>query len=258
MVDIVIASMIIIGIMLFFVFIMFRNIIKRINYNAKKYFINKLDAYNDIVGEKERQIEELTKEIEMLSENKAALEKYRAKTIQTKKREQATKSSISLKVPKFREENFFYNYKELKQKFDFDKEELIKEFIKEHQNKDDEKAYKVLCNFKKKFNKEAIYQLMTLAGEEQIDILKNILTDREKKLIDIDNIVEEKSKFSIAVLLKKIDEMIIEVNPIINIYVSKYDKNYDYIDPYIRTKQYARMSEGIIIEYKGKSYDFSI
>lgn len=258
MIDIAIASIIIIIIMLFFIYIMFRNIIKRINYNAKKYFINKLDAYNDIVGEKEKQIEDLTKEIEILLNKKEELEKYRTKTIPNRKRETYLKTFTTLKVPKFREENFFFNYKELKQKFDFDKEKLIQEFIKEHQNKEDEKSYKVLCNFKNKFNKEAVYQLMTLSGEEQIEILNNILTEREKKLIDIESTVDDKKQFNIVALLKRIDEMLIEVDPIINIYVSKYDKNYDYIDPYIRTKQYARMSEGIIIEYKGKNYDFSI
>lgn len=257
MVDIVIAS-IIISIMLFFVFIMFKNIIKRINHNAKKYFINKLDDYNDIVEEKEKQIRELKEEIKLLNKNREELEIYRNKVNTLTKRKTPTRIASNIKVPKFREENFFYNYKELKQKFDFDKEELIKEFIKENQNKDDEKSYKVLCNFKNKFNKEAIYQLMTLQGEEQFDLLKDLLTEREKKLIDIDSIIEEKSKFSISLLLEKIDQMLIEVDPIINVYVSKYDKNYDYIDPYIRTKQYERMSEGIIIEYKGKSYDFSI
>ena len=59
-------------------------------------------------------------------------------------------------------------------------------------------------------------------------------------------------------LFKKIDKMILEIDPTINVYVSKYDKNYDYIDPYVKTKHYSNMSEGIIIEYKGKRYDFSI
>lgn len=258
MIDIVIASIIIIALMVFFVFIMFRNIIKRINYNAKKYFINKLDDYDYIVEEKEKQIAELTKQIELLEKIKDELEVYANKKNPTKKREKVNKIASNIKVPKFREENFFYNYKELKKKFDFDKEKLIKEFIKEYQNKDDEKSYKVLNNFKNKFNKEAIYQLMTLSGEEQKEILKNILTDKEKELIDINNISDNEKNFNIAILLKKVDEMLIQVDPIINIYVSKYDKDYDYIDPYIRTKKYERMSEGIIIEYQGKSYDFSI
>lgn len=257
MVEIIISSIIIILIMILFIFIILKNIVKRINQNAKKYFVNKLEDYNYIVEEKEKQIAELTEEIKLLKKNKEEFEEYKRAIIPRKKRE-AAKPAINLRVPKYREENFFVNYKELKQKFDFDKEDLIKKFIQEHQDKKHEKDYKTLLNFKNKFNKEAIYQLMTLPGEEQIDIIKSIITDKEKALIDIDNFTEDKNKFNIMELFKKVDEIILEVNPTINVYVSKYDKNYDYIDPYIKTKQYANMSEGIIIEYKGKKYDFSI
>ena len=48
-----IASITIIIMMLFFVLVMFRNIIRRINQNAKKYFINKLDDYDYIAEEKD-------------------------------------------------------------------------------------------------------------------------------------------------------------------------------------------------------------
>jgi len=257
MIDTLIASIIIIGIMLFFVFVMFRNIIKRINYNAKKYFVKKLEAYNGIALEKEQQIKNLNEEIEALQRKRKELEQFGVQVLPKKARTTKT-APINTKVPQFREENFFFNYKELKQNFNFDKEELIKEFIKEHHNKEDEKSYKVLKNLKNKFNKDAIYQLMTLPSEEQMDIVKKIITESEKKLIDLDSLSSNETKFTIALFLKKIDEKLLELDPTMNIYVSKYDKNYDYIDPYIKTKKYDRMSEGIIIEYKGKNYDFSI
>lgn len=258
MIDIVISATIIVLIMLLFVFVLLKNIISRIGQNAKKYFVNKLEEYDYIVEEKEKQIDELTEEIKILLKNKAELDRYKMITLPKRKREMPKQQIYNLKVPKYREENFFYNYKELKQKFDFDKEELIKEFIKEHQSKKHERDYKTLCNFRKKFDKEAIYQMMTLPGEEQINLLNMILTDSEKKIINIHNIVEDNKSFTILGLFEKIDKMIIEIDPTINVYVSKYDKNYDYIDPYVKTNHYPNMSEGIIIEYKGKRYDFSI
>jgi len=258
MVDIIISATIIVIIMLLFVFVLLKNIILRIGQNAKKYFVNKLQEYDYIVEEKEKQIDELTDEIKILLKNKAELDRYNMITLPKSARKKPQRQSLNLKQPKYREENFFFNYKELKQKFDFDKEELIKEFINEHHDKKHEKDYKTLTNFKKKFDKEAIYQLMTLTGTEQINILKTILTDKEKELIDLENIIKDKNKFNILNLFEKIDEMILEINPSINVYVSKYDKDYNYIDPYIKTFHYKNMSEGIIIEYKGKRYDFSI
>jgi len=257
MVDIVISAAIIVLIMLLFVFVLLKNIILRIGQNAKRYFVNKLEEYDYIVEEKEKQIDELTEEIKILLKNKAELERYKMVSV-PKKKLQEQNTTYNLKVPKYREENFFHNYKELKQKFDFDKEELIKEFIKDHHIKKDERDYKTLCNFRKKFDKEAMYQMMTLPGEEQLNLLNLILTESEKKLININNIVKDEKKFNIIELFETIDKMILEIDPTINVFVSKYDKNYDYIDPYVKTKHYANMSEGIIIEYKGKRYDFSI
>lgn len=257
MVDIIISSAIIILIMIIFVFTILKNIVKRINQNSKKYFINKLEDYNYIVEEKEKEIKELTEKIETLQKQKEKYEEYEKITLPKRKREVVNNVS-TLRVPKYREENFFLNYKEVKQSFNFDKEELIKKFIKEHQDKKHEKDYKTLVNLKNKFNKEAIYQLMTLPGEEQLDIINSILTDRERKLINLDNIIKDKSKFTIIKLFKEVDKIILEIDPTIKVYVSKYDKDYNYIDPYIKTIHYANMSEGIIIEYKGKKYDFSI
>lgn len=257
MVDIIISSAIIILIMIIFVFTILKNIVKRINQNSKKYFINKLEDYNYIVEEKEKEIKELTEKIETLQKQKEKYEEYEKITLPKRKREVVNNVS-TLRVPKYREENFFLNYKEVKQSFNFDKEELIKKFIKEHQDKKHEKDYKTLVNLKNKFNKEAIYQLMTLPGEEQLDIINSILTDRERELINLDNIIKDKSKFTIIKLFKEVDKIILEIDPTIKVYVSKYDKDYNYIDPYIKTIHYANMSEGIIIEYKGKKYDFSI
>ena len=259
--DIIITSIAIIVVMLVFVFVMFKNIVKRINHNAKKFFINKLEDYDDIVEQKEAQIEKLNKEINELEKKKNNLEKYKTRfsVVGGIDRPKPQRQAVyDIKAPKYREENFFYNYKELKKQFDFDKEKLIKDFIKEHQEKENEKDYKTLNNLKNKFDKNAIYQLMTLPGEEQLEILDKILTDKEKKIVKLQEITEDKNKFNIMLMLKKVNETMIKVNPIINVYVSKYDKDYDYIDPYIRTKHYARMSEGVIIEYKGKSYDYSI
>lgn len=258
--DILIASIIIIGLMLFFVFIMFKNIIKRINFNAKKYFVDKLDDYNYIVEGKEHEIDKLNKEIGELIKQKEKLEnqKVLSPVASVPRRKMNTKPIYDIKIPKYREENFFVNYRELKKEFDFDKEELIKSFMEKYQTKKNEKDYKTLNNFKKKFSKDTIYQLMTLKGEDQLDIINTIVTETEKKLIDVNNIIEDKSKFNVMLLLKEIDELMLKVDPVITVYVSEYDKDYDYLDPYIQTKHYSRMSEGLIIEYRGKSYDYSI
>jgi len=96
MVDIVISAAIIVLIMLLFVFVLLKNIILRIGQNAKRYFVNKLEEYDYIVEEKEKQIDELTEEIKKLLKNKAELERYKMVSVPKKKlQEQNTTYSQS-------------------------------------------------------------------------------------------------------------------------------------------------------------------
>ena len=70
MVRLIVAAIILIVIMLVFVFILFKNIMKSINENAKKYFVNKLHDYDYILEEKQKKLEEVRTEINSLKEHK--------------------------------------------------------------------------------------------------------------------------------------------------------------------------------------------
>ena len=63
MTNLIIAAGILIVIMLVFIFILFKNIIKRMDENAKKYFVNKMQDYDYILEEKQARLEEIKNEI---------------------------------------------------------------------------------------------------------------------------------------------------------------------------------------------------
>ena len=75
MIELVVVAVILIVIMLTFVFILFKNIIKNMNENAKKYFVNKLQDYDYILEEKHKTLEVLKTEIEQKEVHKNILEK---------------------------------------------------------------------------------------------------------------------------------------------------------------------------------------
>ena len=64
MTKLIIAAVILIVIMLVFIFILFKNIIKKMDENAKKYFVNKMQDYDYILEEKQAKLEEIKEEIE--------------------------------------------------------------------------------------------------------------------------------------------------------------------------------------------------
>ena len=117
--------------------------------------------------------------------------------------------------------------------------------------------HKALQKIRAKFNEDAIYGCLTLPKDDQIKILKEILTDTEKKLVNFDTLLE-KTNLNVEDLIKYIDDRMEQINPTICIYTNVLDKKYEELDKNIITKEYCNMSEGIIIKYRNKIYDYSI
>lgn len=271
MTNLIIAAVVLIVIMLVFIFILFKNIIKRMDENAKKYFVNKMQDYDYILEEKQAKLEEIKSEIsEIKAENRNILkddEEYETGDYSNKnnndiyedspKRDTYEEVKYNLNVPDYRETQFFNNYKEVRKVFTVNNEKIIKEFIAEHKNLKEEKEYKSLEKLRKKFDEETIYGCLTLSSQDQIAILKDALTATEKKLVNFDELTK-KNKFNVEDLIKYIDDRMEQIDPTICIYTNVLDKKYEEIDSNIITKEYCNMSEGIIIKYRNKIYDYSI
>ena len=270
------AAIILIIIMLAFVFILFKNIIKRIDENAKKYFVNKMQSYDYILEEKQTKLEEIKNEIEIIkSENKNILKesqesdyifrsdenKEETKNQQNEEFEDLKEKKRTIKYnlnePEYRDTSFFSNYKELKKIFTVNNEKIIRDFIKNNKNQQEEKEYKSLKKIREEFNDDAIYGLITLSTDNQKKLLREILKPQEKKILSLESLMEREN-FNIKDLIRYIDNRMEEIEPTIYIYVNGVANNYDFINKNIVTKQYTNMSEGIIIKYRNKIYDYSI
>lgn len=253
-------------IMLFFSMFVMKNIMKRINQNAKKYFIDKLQEYDYLIDEKKQTIEELQKKINVLQEEinmkeeideyKRNKEKIEKMMIQKEDKPNHDEIIYDIPTPKYREEAFFKNYKELKNQFYVDSTETLKKFIEEHKDDKKNKEYDKFKKIKDHFNKETVYECLTLNPEEQYEIVDKILNKDEKKLVKLEKHV--KKEFSILEFLDEIEIRIKETDPTIYVYVPNKEINYDKLNERIKTILYKNMSEGIIIEYHNKMYDYSI
>lgn len=259
MIELIVVAVILIVIMLVFVFILFKNIMKSMNENAKKYFVNKLQDYDYILEEKQTKLEEIRAEINEVEEHKNILENTEDIEVEkTAKIEEKPKEiKYDLKTPEYRETQFFNNYKEVKKIFSVDNEKIIKEFIGQHRNEKENKEYKALKKLREKFDQDAIYGCLTLDSSDQIEILDEVLTVTEKKLVKFDDLASD-NKFTIKNFIKSIEQRMEKLEPTIYIYTNGLDKRYDLIDNNIIMKQYNNMSEGIIIKYRNKIYDYSI
>lgn len=277
MTSLVIAAVILIVIMLAFIFILFKNIIRRMDDNAKKYFVNKMQGYDYILEEKQEKLEKIKAEITQLEEtNKNILkttddeefnkEMHKSENYQKKyekdediplRRETNEQINYNLNVPDYRETQFFNNYKEVRQAFTINNEKIIKDFIAKHKNLKEEKEYRALKKLRGKFDQDTIYGCLTLDKKSQKELLEEALTATEKKLVKLKEL-SESPNFSVETLVKYIDDRAEEIDPTIYIYTNVLDKKYENIDKNIVNRQYNNMSEGIIIKYRNKIYDYSI
>lgn len=283
MIELILPTIIIVIIMIGFSFFIFKNIIKRINHKVKTYFIEKLQEYNYLIDEKEEELEKLRAvvveqsklqkvkqqneiinqlpEEETLTEtifNSEIEKKLKDMRLFKKKIREKEQISYDISTPQLREDSFFNNYKELKKKFKIDNEKTIKEFIEKHKSTEsDLRKYRTLVNFRKQFTPETIYELLTLSGEDQYQIVSEVIKPGEDKIIQLNKNFKN-NKLDVLKLLKLVEEKIKKNDPIIYVYVGNESLNYNNLGKNIKTRYYKNMSEGVIIHYKGKMYDYSI
>lgn len=252
--ELIIPAVVIVLIMFIFTFFMFKNLVKRINDSTKKYFLDKLQDFDYIIAEKEKEIEILSEQIKRLNEVKQKGENGEIIEIPEIKKPDE-KIVYDIPTPEFRETGFFKNYKGLNKEFDVDEEKILKDFIKVHE-KDDTTEYKELSAFSKLFTQNAIYESLTLTPEEQLVLVESVLNEKNKEYVE--PIIKTIKNFTVLEMLDKIKERMDKISPTIYVYVGGESKNYDYLSSKIKTKLFKNMSKGIIIEYKDKLYDYSI
>ena len=283
----IIQALLIVSVMFIFSFYILRNLVKRIDQNVKIYFLQTLQEYNYLVDEKQKEYDEIlerlkkikekSKIVELLEKNDEELlfdseieykllrmkeykEKLRIK--EAKLNKEASEIGVDTKPAKYKEEGFFYNYKELKKQFNIDNREVIEKFIKEKTNKRGSvkklKEFNILKKYKEQFTPKITYDLLTFTNQEQFKLIKEITGKEESLLLNFDKKFSNKNKFNITKLLEHIDVTIKEYDPTVYIYVGIKDLNYDHLDKNIKTCFYRNMSEGIMIIYQGQVYDYSI
>lgn len=231
-------------------FFALRSTVKRIDYNTKKYFIDKLQDYDYLIDEKKKILDELNEKIEKKKKKLNEEAKNNKKSVNKEMFEYYE----NLSIPKYMDENMFKRYKNIKDKFSFNKEKIIIDFIN-NIKPEENSNYNILVEIRKKITKNKIYEIMNLRKNEQKEYLINFLSDKEfnviKKYIDIEN-------FKINNLMLKLDTLIDKNDPTIYVYIGEKGKDYNYISPLIRTKYDENINEGIKINYKGVLYDYSL
>lgn len=250
----ILIAIIIVAVLLLVLLLILTFMVKRINSMLKKIYVDKLQEYDFLINDKEERAIKLTSEIE---EKEKIYEGLKNKIEDDSVDGKIIKKKDEVILPTdtdYEDENILEGYKKIKNSFSFDKRRIISDFIEKNRDSDD-KAYKVLSNIRSYFTYKTMYKISSYQMEEQRLIVNNLLNDEEKSYVSK---LLSRKKFSVKTFVKRLDDLILNNNPTIIVYVGNKNENYDNLNACVKTVYDKNIVDGFKIEYKGKLFDYSI
>lgn len=230
-------------------FLVLKSTVKKINSQTKLYFVDKAQEYDYMIDKK---LDKLTKINQELKEKELNKEETN-NSINSNNYEFDFQIIDMLNKTKYQDKNIFEINKMIDEKFDIDYIGLIKEFLK---NIEDDNTYKFVMGLRNKFNSNTIYQLKILSEQEQMELLKKNLNEKELQVYKA--YLKLNNKHDIDNFIDYLNELVDLNNPNITVYVGNKTENYDHLSEHIKTIYSKDIYKGIKIIYKNKIYDYSL
>ena len=227
-------------------------IVKNTNNLMKNVFVDRMSEFDFLLEDKEKKVDELNDDIKKKTEIVEALEE---KAKEFDNNDKVKKDEMVMpKFTDFEDGNIFYNYKVIKKAFNYDPVEILNKFLSKNKGEEIEE-YEILKTIRNYFSFDVIYKISLYQPNEQLEIIKSLLSDKEFSIIEE---YVPKGKFNLKRFVDKLDEQIIKKDPIIKVLVSSEDMNFNNLDKNIVTVYDSKITEGFKIVYKGVIYDYSI
>lgn len=230
-------------------FLILKNAVTKISDQTKAYFVDKLQAYDYLINEKEEKLNEINKQIK---EKELGIEEDN-KDNENKSYEFDYNIIDLFNATKYQDSSLFELNKLIEKEFNFDYVKIIKTFVN---NVKDYNKYNFCVDLKNKIDSDMLYNISILGEEERKDYLKEKLTKEEYKIYEI--FMETMDNNSPEAFVEYLDQLVNLNNPNIIVLVGNENENYDYISDYVNTKVSKDIYRGIKIIYRDKIYDFSL
>jgi hypothetical protein len=249
MLNIVIAVFIVIIVMISLIFWVLKRMINTLNEQTKGLFVNKLQTYDDLISQKELELEKLKKKIEELSsnfnENNDIIDSNDNKV-----------AYYEMKNMSYKDKHLLDNYRKISEKFKIDPYQIVKNFIEKYWNDNSKETYLLLNEIRNKFNDENKYSFLIINQDEQVKKIGDIFNQEEQKIFQ--EYLEIYNEFDLLNFLIYIDDLIIKNDPNIYVKAGNKDLNFNNLNAFIKVEYDEKIYIGVQIIYKSKLYDYSI
>lgn len=239
----IVLLLILTGLLSVIMFFSLKKLIESLNKDSQKYYFKTMQALDKKIEEKNKEYSNGIINNEENEEDKKKVEKSFA----------IDKTLLDIyNNADYENENALKIANKVDQIFKVDEDKIISDFVK---NNEVDENYKYYQSIYDRFSPNLIYKLKMLDKDNQIKEISKMLSDEEYKVF-YDYV--KTHKFKLNKFLLDFELNIEKTNPVIEVITGDKNKNYNHINPYVKTSYSDDIYKGIIIKYQDRIYDYSI
>ena len=169
-----IAALLVMILLTAFTFFILRMVAASTGDKIRDNVITQVKSYDTLIQKKEPELQEIRKQIEhetnqLKKSGKSGLDNN-----------QTTNEGVIITADaRYRNIDFARDYKNIKNQFAFDQEQIIKDIYLENKKKQDEQECKLLEELLSKLSLEAVYKISAFDSAEQLEIMNDIINQEE-------------------------------------------------------------------------------
>lgn len=208
-----------------------------------------IQTYDSLLQEKESELQLVKNRIE--AEKAAALKERKVE-------KHFAQSPADIFLPPdvaFRSIDFYTDYKKIKNSFMFDKEKVLHEVQRIMEENGDTERHRVLAGLLDKLSFESIYRLSVLHGEEQLEVILEIISEEEKAVLE--EFLAGEEEFNILSFYQWLNVQQKCSDTTVRILTSEKEAGYDFADG-VKIQYDMNLCEGFQIRTGTRLYDYGV
>lgn len=260
MTAIFIAVFVVLIVMIYFMTVSIQIVVEHATKKVNAYFASKLNEFDEDFGGKIEKLNELEEEKNKLKQDIKALEVDRTNLKESRfYKPRPIIRDIYIPTARYIDNEFFEDYKMVKNILIIEKEEMIKKVMEATPYSGDIERYRLAKGISDKLNFEALYDVSTLEAEKQLLGLDEILSEEELELLKeyIESLVDW-TEFDVLDFVRFVNFVRDEESPILTACVGEQGLDFSHISPDIEVIFDDNICEGIRIIYQHRVFDYSV
>ena len=180
-----VAVVIVLLVLIYFMVIVLRSVVSEVNQKVNGYFLKHLENYDEQFENKFTQMKEMNEKEEKMSRTLRSLEReleaYKVSPFYVPR---PIPRDIYIPTARYIDNDFFVEYKVTKDKLmSIDKQQVIYNVMDKVPYTGDIDRYNLACEIISDLDFEGMYNLCSVSSSEQMDILKEALTDEKGEML---------------------------------------------------------------------------